>query len=290
MSNQLKVGLTQWNATTDIDANLAVAIDLIGKAAGQGAELVLLPENGLMLGSNVQMRAKAFSETAPQIDALRAAAREHRVSVVLGGMKNETEAGVVNSAIVIDPQGNLVGRYNKVHLFDARVNGQSFEASSVEEPGTEPVLLNLDGTFIGLTICYDVRFPELFRNLALAGAQVLLVPAAFTQTTGEAHWETLLRARAIENHCFVVASATVRSPEGAGNDAFETYGHAMMISPWGQVLTDLGVQSPVVQVLTLDLEDVASARATLPVLNGTRPEVYLKEPRVLNIQTQGEKV
>ncbi|MGW6172152.1 nitrilase-related carbon-nitrogen hydrolase [Arthrobacter sp. NPDC055138] len=284
----MKVGLTQWNATTDVDANLSVAVDLIGKAAAEEAELVVLPENGLMLGTNVQMRERVLSEAAPEVEAVRAAAAEYGTTVILGGMKNATPGGVVNSALVIDPKGQLTGRYDKIHLFDARVNGQSFEASSVERPGTEPVLLDLNGTLIGLTICYDVRFPELHRRLALAGAQILLVPSAFTQSTGEAHWETLLRARAIENGCFVVAPATVRSPQGPGYDAFETYGHAMIVSPWGEVMTDLGVETPAVQVLTLDVGEVNRARASLPVLQGTKPEAYSADPRVLEIRTEGE--
>jgi predicted amidohydrolase len=158
----------------------------------------------------------------------------------------------------------------------------------VEKPGTEPVLLNLDGTLIGLTICYDLRFPELHRALAGAGAQILLVPSAFTQTTGEAHWETLLRARAIENGCFVIAPATIRSPLGTGHDGFETYGHAMIVSPWGDVLAELGVETPAVQVLELDLGEVDRARASLPVLQGRKPAAYEAEPRMINIGANKE--
>lgn len=270
----LRVGLTQWHATRDVDANLATAIDLIGQAAASGAELVVLPENGLMLGSNAEMRERALAEDGPEVGKLCSAAAENGVTVVLGGMKNRTGGRIVNSAVVIDADGTIAGRYDKIHLFDARVNGQSFEASSVESAGSEPVLLRLRGTEIGLTICYDVRFPELYRRLALAGAQVLLVPSAFTFPTGSAHWHTLLRARAIENGCFVVAPATVRSPAGPGHDAFETFGHALAVDPWGRVLADLGDAERDVAVIELDLALVATARQTLPVLRQTRADAY----------------
>jgi predicted amidohydrolase len=137
------------------------------------------------------------------------------------------------------------------------------------------------GVRVGLTICYDVRFPELYRRLALAGAEVLLVPAAFTQTTGEAHWEVLLRARAVENAAFVVASATVRSHDGS--DAWATYGHALVVDPWGAVLADLGEAQRAVKVVELDLGQVERVREQLPVLRGTRPDAYAAEPQSLQI-------
>ncbi|MGK5112341.1 MULTISPECIES: carbon-nitrogen hydrolase family protein [unclassified Geodermatophilus] len=277
------MGVTQWHATTDVAANLAVALDLVGRAAADGARLVVLPENGLMLGTNAQMRARLLREDGPEIRALGEAAAAHGVTVVLGGMKNATADGVFNSAIAIGPDGLVAGRYDKIHLFDARVGGQSFEASSVEQAGSEPVLLDVDGTTVGLTICYDVRFPELSRALATAGAEVLLVPAAFTHPTGRAHWHTLLRARAIENGCYVVAPATVRSPEGPGHDAFETYGHALVVSPWGEVLLDLEERTPAVAVVELDLTTVREVRTALPVLAGTKPAAYRTAPRTIAV-------
>ncbi|TSD40262.1 carbon-nitrogen hydrolase family protein [Rhodococcus sp. KBS0724] len=278
----LRVGLTQWHATTDVEVNLATAIRLIREATDNGATLVVLPENGLMLGSNVQMREAALSEDAEPIAALRRVAHEQDVVVILGGMKNRTEEGVFNSALVIDRDGTLAGRYDKMHLFDANIDGQSFEASTVERPGSGPVLLDIDGVRIGLTICYDVRFPELSRELAAAGAEVLLFPSAFVQSTGAAHWHALLRARAIENLAFVVAPATVHSPNAESTDAFATYGHALAVSPWGEVLADLGCSPAAVTVVELDLSAVATARTKLPVLKGRRAaEVYGSGPKVI---------
>src|SRR5699024_8526886 len=150
-------------------------------------------ENGLMLGTNTEMREAAFSEEGDaHLERIAAAARENDVVVVVGGLKNRTEEGTFNSALVYDRSGHLAGRYDKIHLFDARIGGQSFEATSVERGGATPVIVEVDGVSVGLTVCYDVRFPELYRSLALEGAEVVLVPAAFTRVTGDAHWEVLL--------------------------------------------------------------------------------------------------
>lgn len=286
MSRTLRVGLTQWHASTDVEANLAAALGAVREAASGGADLVLLPENGLMLGTNAAMRERAFSEEAPEIKAIADAALEHGVTVVLGGMKNRTPEGTFNSALVLAPDGTIAGRYDKVHLFDARIDGQSFEASTVEQSGERPVLVDVGGVVVGLTICYDVRFPELYRALALAGAEVILVPAAFTHTTGSAHWHTLLRARAIENACYVVASATVRGADekARAQDGFSTYGHALVVGPWGEVLADLGEAAAAVQVVELDLDQVTRVRDKLPVLRQGRPAAYAATPQTIVVK------
>lgn len=274
--SSVRVGLTQWHATRDVEANLDIACQLVSKCAADGADLVVLPENGLMLGTNSEMRAAAFRLAGPELDRLAAAASDADVPVVMGGVKRMDDDGSVhNSAIVFGSDGTVAGMYDKIHLFDATVGGQSFEASSVEQPGAQPTLIRFGGATFGLTICYDVRFPELFRQLALAGAEILLVPAAFTKTTGIAHWETLLRARAIENGAFVVASATVGD---AQDDAFPTYGHAMVVDPWGEILVDLGTDSPAYRVIELDLDRATRTRQKLPVLAGVRPQAYATEP------------
>jgi predicted amidohydrolase len=274
----LTVGLTQWHATRDVAANAETACAMIGECAG--ADLVLLPENGLMLGTNTEMRDAALAVDAPEIGALRRAAKAAASTVVLGGFKRRVDGGIRNTALVLGPDGEIAGGYDKIHLFDARIDGRSFEASGVETAGDRPVLLRVAGATVGLTICYDVRFPELYRALALAGAEVLLVPSAFTQRTGEAHWELLLRARAVENSAFVVASATVR---GAEDDAFPTYGHALAAGPWGEVLADLGTAPAASRVLELDLGEAARRRETLPVLRGVRPDAYGIPAEIIDI-------
>jgi predicted amidohydrolase len=283
-SRRLRVGLTQWHATRDIEKNVAVASQLIADCGAAGAEVVLLPENGLMLGTNAEMRAAAIRLDGSQVSRLRAAAKSAGTTVVLGGAKRIVTDGepARNTAIVLGPDGEYAGGYDKIHLFDAKIGGQSFEASSVEEAGTQPTLLRLGDVLVGLTICYDVRFPELYRRLALAGAEVLFVPAAFTRATGQAHWETLLRARAIENAAYVVASATTGDDPA---DAFPTYGHALVVDPWGQVLTDLGNAQLASAVLDLNLDTVKLTRERLPVLRGICPEAYATEPVTLSIGT-----
>ncbi|MFG2791003.1 nitrilase-related carbon-nitrogen hydrolase [Streptomyces sp. NPDC048419] len=277
----LRVGLTQWHATGDPARNTELARTAVARAAADGADLVLLPENGLMLGTGGDMRAHAFTPDSPEITELREAARRAGTVVVLGGMKHRRPDRVTNSALVIGHDGAVLGAYDKIHLFDARIDGRSFEASGVEQAGSEPLLLEVNGVTVGITICYDVRFPELYRSLARAGAEVLLVPAAFTRTTGRAHWDVLLRSRAIENGAFVVASATVHG-EQPGADAFDTYGHAMAVTPWGEVMADLGEAPFAHRVVELDLAQVAKARAALPVLQQIRTDAYARTPGRLN--------
>lgn len=284
----LRVGLTQWHATDDLDGNLAKAEDAIAKATSSGAQVVLLPENGLMLATGPRMREAALDASSPAVAGLAAAAASHGVVVILGGTKFRSEGRITNRALVFDASGHLCAHYDKIHLFNARVGGQSFEASRVEEPGGVPVLLDIDGWKVGLTICYDVRFPELYRVLALQGAEVMLVPAAFTRTTGRVHWETLLRARAIENGSYVVASATV-TPPGVDGDAFETYGHALFVDPWGAVIEDLGEQDGGIVTVTLEHDAVERARSSLPVLEQGRPDAYASEVRIFPVTKGGSR-
>lgn len=276
----LRVALTQWRPVSELAANLAVAEELVARAGAGGAELVLLPENGLLLDTNERMRAAALALDSAPVDRLRRAAARAGCAVVLGGFKRRDPDGeVYNTALAITAQGRIAGGYDKIHLFDARVAGVRFRASTVERPGNRPVLLQLGPARLGLTICYDVRFPELYRRLALAGAAVFLVPSAFTVPTGAAHWEVLLRARAIENGAFVVASATV----GSDGDPVPTYGHAMAVDPWGTVLADLGARRRAVEVVDLPLAEVDRVRADLPVLRGVRPEAYGCDPEVIDV-------
>ena len=283
-ARKLRVALTQWAAGGDVAENVATALALIDESAREAPDLVLLPENSLCLGTNEQMRAAALHVDSEEIAAVRAAARRAGCAVVLGGFKRLDDAGdVFNTALVVGGDGEVAGLYDKIHLFDATVGGRTFSASSVERAGDCPVLAEIGGVKIGLSICYDVRFPELYRRLARAGAEVLLVPAAFVRTTGEAHWEVLLRARAIENSAFVVASATVQDPDATGGDVFPTYGHALAVDPWGRVLAELGEQQRAWQVVELDLAEVERVRTTLPALRSARPDVYAREPMFLQV-------
>lgn len=275
---RLRVGLLQLQPTRDVQANLKDVLWAVQAAAAQGAELIVVPENALCIGTNAQMRAAAVTIDGPEITALREAARSAHAIVVLGGFKQKSERPLLqNTALVIRDDGTIQGSYDKIHLFNAVVNGTSFRASDVESAGDQLVIANVKGVKVGLSICFDIRFPEMFRRLAQAGAEVILIPAAFTQTTGEAHWEVLVRARAIENEAYVVASATITSDD-AIESGFQTYGHAMVVDPWGVVLADLGEESRAVRVVELDLDKVAQIRAKLPVLDVARHEVYAAAP------------
>ncbi|HTY55654.1 MAG TPA: nitrilase-related carbon-nitrogen hydrolase, partial [Candidatus Binataceae bacterium] len=278
-ARRLRVTLTQWHATRDVAANLKKALELIRAAAPDKPDLVLLPENGLMIGTNDEMRAAALAIDSPEIDALRQGARDIDAAVILGGFKHRNRDGSVhNTALIIAPDGEIAGSYDKIHLFDATIGGQKFQASRVEVAGTQPLIAVINDVKIGVTICYDVRFPELYRTLALAGAEVFLVPAAFTFKTGDLqHWEVLLRARAIENTSYVLASATIRGRNGA-QDAFETWGHAMAIDPWGRVLANLGTAEFAATTVELDPALLENARSSLPVLRGVRPQAYATAP------------
>ncbi len=280
-ARRLRVGLTQWHPTLDVAANTAEAIGAIERCGADGAQLVLLPENGLCLGTNAEMRERALRSDSEPIEALRASARAAGCAVVAGGVKLSDGGPVHNRAIVIDGTGELAAGYDKLHLFNARVQGQTFDASSVESAGERALAIDVAGVRVGVTICFDVRFPELYRTLARAGAEVLLVPSAFTEATGGAHWETLLRARAIENAAFVVASATI-SPS---TESMATYGHALAVDPWGEVLADLGRAERAHRVVELDLERRAAMLERLPVLAAARPDVSAREPAIIPVAT-----
>jgi predicted amidohydrolase len=278
LNRALRVALVQLQPTRDVASNLKLVLRAIGDAGAQSAELIVIPENALCIGNNQTMRDAAVRLDGPEITAIRDAAKQAGAYVALGGFKQKSERPLLqNTLLLIDANGDIVGGYDKVHLFNAVVNGTSFRASDVESAGEHLVIAKVKGVKIGLSICFDIRFPEMFRQMARAGAEVILVPAAFTRTTGKAHWEVLVRARAIENQAYVVASATIAS-EDAVAAGFETYGHAMVAGPWGEVIADLGEADYGVQVLDLDLDRVADVRTKLPVLSTARSDVYATHP------------
>lgn len=271
----MKVGLLQMNSGADVEANLAQAQAMIEQAAADGAELVALPEVlHLRVGGQGVGRYLDTAEPipGPMTDRFAALAKRLNVSVLLGSIGEQSpEPGrIYNTSVLIDAQGCVQAKYRKVHLFDVAVDDDNADNESARCVAGDQVVV-ADSLFgkLGLTICYDLRFPELFRSLALAGSRVIFVPANFTRATGEAHWLTLLRARAIENGLFIVAPAQVgRFPEG-----FEAYGHSAVIDPWGRVLVEMD-EKPGVVVVDLDLAEVDRVRSKVPVLKHRRPDVY----------------
>ena len=268
----MRVAAVQLNAGADRTANLAAADRLTRAAAADGARLIVLPEKWTAMGSDEDLRAAAETLEGPAIEWARSSARELGVDLVAGSFL-ERVAGVAklaNTSVHVGPDGELKATYRKLHMFDVEVGGRSYRESDLEEPGEEIVLSRTaEGVELGLSICYDLRFPELYRILAVRGARVLPLPAAFTLATTRDHWEALLRARAIENQAFVVAANQV----GAHPGGHRSGGRSMIVDPWGVVLAQAQDTEGHI-VAELDLARQREIRAQLPSLANRRPEVY----------------
>ena len=268
--SQIRVACVQMRSGTEVGQNIAEASALIRQAAADGAELIATPEMTTLLDRRAGAAwEKSTTEAAdPGLSAFRALAQELRVTLLIGSLAIRAEEGkCANRSFLIGPDGKIVARYDKIHMFDVQLNaGNVYRESDSYAPGGEAVVASLPAARLGLTVCYDVRFPDLFRQLAVSGAQIIAVPAAFTKITGEAHWHTLLRARAIETGCFVIAPAQ----GGKHEDGRETFGHSLIIDPWGEVLAEGGVD-PGVIAATLDLSKVDEVRGKIPSLQHKRP-------------------
>jgi predicted amidohydrolase len=265
-----RAACVQLSAGPETAANVAAASDAVRRARDQGADVVLTPEATALLETD---RRRLFEKLEAEADnraleALRAAASETGAWLVVGSLLIRLDqATAANRCYVIDPSGRVAARYDKIHMFDVDIpDGQRYRESSAYRPGGEAVTVDLPWARLGLTICYDVRFPALYRALAQAGAQALTVPSAFTRYTGQAHWHVLLRARAVETGCYVLAPA--QCGEHAGGR--QTYGHSLIVDPWGTIVAEAG-EEPAVIVADLDMEQVAEARRKVPSLSGDRP-------------------
>ncbi len=258
-----RVAAVQMVSTPRVEENLRTAAALIADAAAQGATLVALPEYFPIMGMNDgdKVRVREADGVGPIQDFLSATARQHGIWLVGGSMPLIAKAPdkVLNSSLVYGPQGERVVRYDKIHLFGFQKGKERYNESATIEPGSEPVAFNTPFGRVGLTICYDMRFPELYR--ALGGVDLLVIPAAFTETTGRAHWEILLRARAIENQCYVLAIGQ----GGKHENGRETHGNSMLIDPWGEIL-DRKLKGPGVVIGEIDHARIADVRASLPAL------------------------
>jgi deaminated glutathione amidase len=268
----LSVALVQMNSGADKDANIAEALAGIDRAAASGARLVTLPEVWTYLGPDDGGFDAAEPIPGPLTDVLAGKAREHGIYLHGGSILERVEGQpkLFNTTAVFDPAGEIVATYRKIHLFDIDLEaGASYRESNTISPGEEIVTFELDGVTVGLAICYDLRFPELFRILVLQGAEVILLPAAFTLMTGKDHWEPLIRARAIENSLFMVAPAQVgQHPPGLWCN-----GRSMVVDPWGLVVAQAS-DAPTVLTATIDLDAVGRVRRQIPSLANRMPERY----------------
>jgi predicted amidohydrolase len=272
----MRAGLVQLTVTDDPAANLPATVALVRQAAAGGADLILTPECTNALSSNRQRQRDLFhpEDTDPTLSALRAeAARAGRWLLIgsLGLLTQDADGRFANRSLLIAPDGGIAARYDKIHMFDVNVSEtEVYRESAGYRPGAQAVLAETPLARIGMTVCYDLRFPHLYRRLAQAGAQILTVPAAFNHLTGQAHWEVLLRARAIETGCFVLAPAQTGFHAELAGKGRRTHGHSLAIAPWGEILADGGTD-PGVTFADLDLAAVDRARARVPSLVHDRP-------------------
>jgi predicted amidohydrolase len=268
----LRVAAVQLSSSADPAANLAVADRLTRAAAADGAELIVLPEKWTAMGSDEQLRAAAETLDGPAVGWARATARELGVELIAGSLveRIDGQEKLANTCVHVDRDGELKAVYRKVHMFDVEVAGRSYRESDLEEPGDEIVLSRTaDDVELGLSVCYDLRFPELYRILAVRGARVFPLPAAFTLATTRDHWEVLIRARAIENQAFVIAANQIGEHPGGNRSG----GRSMIVDPWGVVLAQASDGEGHI-VAELDLERQREIRAQLPSLANRRAEVY----------------
>ena len=267
------VAAVQLSSGTDVQSNVAAAIELVSEAAGRGASYIQLPEYFNYLGPPSGYREVAESIPGPTTSRLGALATQRDVTIHVGSMLEKSGDGAkcFNTSVVIGRDGEVGATYRKIHLFDINVPGVTVQQESESiAAGERLVVAHLKEFELGMTVCFDLRFPELYRELAVRGACVLAVPAAFNATTGSAHWEVLLRARAIENHAFVIAAAQV----GTTKEGIATHGHSMIVGPWGDVLGESNAPGRDLVVVQIDLDEVRRRRSQIAVLELRRPDLY----------------
>jgi deaminated glutathione amidase len=268
----LRVAAVQLNSGADLTANLALADRLTRQAAAEGAQLIVLPEKWTAMGSEQDLLASAQPLDGPAIGWARATAAELGVDLIAGSIL-ERVAGQEkpsNTSVHVGPDGEIKAAYRKIHMFDVEVGGHVYRESELEEPGEEIVLSQTAGGIeLGMSVCYDLRFPELYRILAVRGARILTIPAAFTLATTRDHWETLVRARAIEDQAFVIAANQIGPHPGGQHSG----GRSMIVDPWGVVLAQAPDSDGVI-LAELDLARQLAIRTSLPSLANRRPEAY----------------
>jgi predicted amidohydrolase len=271
----MRVALVQMTSSDDPAENLETARGYLRAAAAGGARFVLTPEvtNCVSSSRSHQRQVLRAEEDDPTLVGLRAEAAAQGIWVLAGSLALADPRGdgrFANRSFLIAPDGGITARYDKIHMFDVSITeAETYRESEGFRPGDQAVLVEVDDVPVGMTVCYDVRFPHLYRHLAQMGARILTVPAAFSPDTGEAHWETLLRARAIENGCFVLAPAQTGEHRASVGRARRTHGHSLAVDPWGRVLAD-GGNLPGVTLVDLDLGSVDDVRGRLPSLSHDR--------------------
>ncbi|MDP2239818.1 MAG: carbon-nitrogen hydrolase family protein [Burkholderiales bacterium] len=270
MTSSIRIACLQVNSGSDYQTNLETVAVMAREAAGAGAQFILTPEYTLMMdGSGKVMRERALAaDGTPALGELQALARELGVWFLAGSLTlRSDDERIVNRSFLISAAGQVVASYDKIHMFDVTLpDGRMIRESSTYKPGARAVVTDTPWGKLGMTVCYDLRFPGLFRTLAQAGAQMITVPSSFQRQTGKAHWHTLLRARAIENECIIIAPAMCGDHPGNR----QTYGHTLIIDPWGEIIAD-GGEAPGIVYADIDVARVAKIRGMMPSLEHDRP-------------------
>jgi deaminated glutathione amidase len=272
MPDRIRVACVQMTSRADKSANLESAERLVAQAATTGADLVVLPEKWNAIGdAEVLHTAAEPLDGGESVTAMAEWSRRHGITLVGGSIteRREGREKLSNTSLVFDAEGAIVATYRKIHLFDVEVGGVTYRESEAEEPGDEPVVTRVEGWGVGLSVCYDIRFPELYRILALEGAELVTVPAHFTTPTGKDHWHVLIRARAIENQCYVAAAAQV----GETLPGKPAYGRSLITDPWGLVVAQAPDDATVITA-ELDRAHLENIRAKLPSLANRQPNAY----------------
>lgn len=268
---EIKLGICQFKVSQKKEANLVRAEQAISQAVREGAQMVVLPE---MFNCPYQQEYFAkFAETAPGGETIRLMAKlaqANQCYIIGGSIPEQAEGNLYNTCFVFDRDGKIIARHRKIHLFDIEIPGKiSFKESAVLSPGNELTCFDTEFGRFGVVICYDLRFPELFRLMVDAGVQGVIIPAAFNRTTGPAHWEILMRARAIDNQVYIVGV----SPASDLNAQYVAYGHSMVVDPWGKILWEAD-ESETVKVVAVESREVAVVRRNLPLLLHRRTDLY----------------
>jgi predicted amidohydrolase len=289
-ASTFKAAMIQMRAGLDPRANIDAAVRLIGEAKSAGADYVLTPEmTNILAAKREQLFAAIVEEQSDaSLATLRELARKLAIYIHIGSLAIKISPDrAANRSFLIDPKGDIVARYDKIHMFDVDLQGgESYRESRNYRPGELAMLADMPWGRLGMTVCYDLRFPALYRALAEAGATMLAIPSAFTKQTGEAHWHVLIRSRAIENGCFVFAAAQ----GGTHENGRDTFGHSLIVDPWGRIIAEGGIE-PGIVMAEIDPAEVASARARIPSLqHGRRFEIVepMAEPAHLHVIRRAE--
>ncbi|MDR1070669.1 MAG: carbon-nitrogen hydrolase family protein [Gracilibacteraceae bacterium] len=264
----MKLGLVQMPVTADKEKNIRTAERYIASCAADGADIVVLPEMFCCPLSPKYYAALAEERGGPAWRRMAAAADRGKVWLVAGSLPEREGKRLYNTAFVFDPAGREAARHRKLHMFDLNLPGQETRESDIFTPGAAPTLFDTPWRRCGLCVCFDLRFPELALRMALGGAELIIAPAVFSAVTGAAHWETLLRQRAVDNQLFMAAVSAARGEKG-----FVSHAHSMVTGPWGDILYEAGTEETAA-VVSIDFEEVRAVREKLPLLSARRPELY----------------